>query len=147
MKALFSVPDPSARICRGAPFGRRQALTLDHLTCPGWPCSDGSGRERREAVPLPLACHTPLHPQALCHFASSRQHPHRMRPLGSTATAKRDPGEAQHKGCSLMRQLAPVKRPDKNKRNGRGSTDGGEEVWPFSLSTLLIICIENCTYS
>lgn len=46
-----------------------------------------------------------------------------------------------------MRQLAPVKRPDKNKREGRGSTDGGEEVWPFSLSTLLLICIETCIYS
>lgn len=66
--------------------------------------------------------------------------------MGSTATAKGGPGEAQHKGCPLMRQLAPVKRPDKNKREGRGSTDGGEEVWPFSLSTLLLICIETCAW-
>lgn len=112
---------------------------------PGWPCPDGSGREGRGVVPAPLARHTPLHSQALGHFASSRQHPHRVRPLGSTATAKGGPGEAQHKGCSLMRQLAPVKRPDKNKGEGRGSTDGGEEVWPFSLSTLLLISIETCT--
>ena len=46
-----------------------------------------------------------------------------------------------------VRQLAPVKRPSENKREGEGRTDGGEEIWPLSLPPRLLICIENCTYS
>lgn len=94
--------------------------TLDHHTCPGRPSVDCSGRKERKAVPLPLAGHTPLRSPARGPCASRRQQTPRMRPLGLTATLRVGTGEAQPRGCSLMRQLAPVKRPNENKRGGEG---------------------------
>lgn len=115
---------PSARICTGVPSGRSLAPSLDRGPCQASPAL--RAQERRKP-------HTPLFPcsQPLCLLQTA---PPRVWPLGSTATAKglggggRCPGEVQHKGCSLPRQLAPVKGPDENKRVGRRSTDGGRRL-------------------
>lgn len=121
-KALSSVPDPQLGSAQRCALGEAwpQPGRL-HLPRPALLCRLGG--EGREAVPLPL--HSQLSaalppPDSTASRVATGAHSH--------CWGGGRPGEAQHKGCSLMRQLAPVKGPDENKRGGRGGTDGGERL-------------------
>lgn len=51
--------------------------------------------------------------------------------MGLLATLRVGPGEAQHKGCSLIGQLVPVKRARGKQEGGEVGAQAEEEVWSF----------------